>query len=359
MKTDLKIYDRFLEAVDAGEKGLNKGLPMGLTRLSRFLNGIQKKRYDLIFASEGTGKSAFVSSAYVMSPYEYWYTKKPDIDLHIRWYSLEVDAVSVMGKMVAWKIFNDCRILTDTSSIFSKGNNKIPSLIKRKTTEYKDYFDKMSERVKIIDRTMSPDDIKKDVYDFARERGHFYKDRDGNLRYSPKNKKEHVIIITDTLGNLKVKSVEGTYSKKGTIDYYSAICRDGFRNTLEYSTVNVMHSNRSISSTDRARFGEIFPSKSDIKDSSQPSADANTVVAIFNPLEYANPKNDLYRFGGYDCKEMGERARFLGILKNREGGNNKRLGMLFLGEAGYFEELKPPGQMSPEDYELIKKYQKL
>ena len=55
-----KNYDNFLKEVDRGLKGLNKGLPMSLPKLEAIIGGIQRKRYDLIFAESGVGKSSFV-----------------------------------------------------------------------------------------------------------------------------------------------------------------------------------------------------------------------------------------------------------------------------------------------------------
>ena len=53
-------YGDFLKEVDRGLKGLNKGLPMSLPKLESIIGGIQRKRYDLIFAESGVGKSSFV-----------------------------------------------------------------------------------------------------------------------------------------------------------------------------------------------------------------------------------------------------------------------------------------------------------
>ena len=54
------IFNKFTNEVDRGLKGLNKGLPMGLERLESIIGGIQRKRYDLVFAESGVGKSSFV-----------------------------------------------------------------------------------------------------------------------------------------------------------------------------------------------------------------------------------------------------------------------------------------------------------
>jgi hypothetical protein len=195
--------------------------------------------------------------------------------------------------------------------------------------------------------------------DFAKSRGYFKKDERGLLTYVPYNTNEHVIIITDTLGNLKVENVDGRYDKKGTIDYHSANSAHIYRNMLGYTVCNVAHSNRKVSDVNRARFAEIFPNKDDIKDSSQPSADANTVLTIFNPEDYRNSNNNLSRFMNYKIDLIGNRFRAIGVLKNREGDNNKRVGMMFLGENGYFQELPRSTDITDQDYNAITSLKKV
>lgn len=350
----MTMFKQFKQAVYEGKSGGNIGLPLGLTRLEKYTYGIQKKRYDLIFAAEGVGKSAFVTSTYIMTPYQHVINHAPSIDLKIRLYSLEIDAVSVIAKMVSWKLYEDKRILIAPSVILSKDRfNKIPKEIEDYIDELEPFFEEMFNHITIIDKAMTPDMIKEDVMAFAKDRGDFYTDDDGIVRYKPHNPNEHVIIITDTLGNLKLQQHGNRLDKKGTIDTHSSYCRDIYRNRLGYTVVNVAHSNRGISGMDRARYGEIFPQKDDVKDSSQPANDANLVIAIFNPTDYMNPNNNLSNFMGYKVPKFNDRFRAVGILKNRNGPNNKRVGTLFLGECGYFTEIKRSDLMTENDYTFV------
>lgn len=348
-------YDQFKQSVHDGERGGNKGIPMGMPRLGYLINGIQKKRYDLLFSSEGVGKSSFVTNSYVLNPYEWYVKNNPKIDLQILWFSLEVDLISILSKAFCWKMYKESSVLTSPNVIQSKGDYKIPSIAKNKIVEYEPYFQKMLQRVHIIDAPMSPDDIKNYVENFASHRGYYKKDSNGVVRYIPHNPNEHIIVIVDTIGNMKIQNVDGRFDKKGTIDYHSSLCRDIYRNRMGYTVCNVAHSNRSISGMDRAKYGEIFPNKDDIKESSQPSADANTVIALFNPMDHLNSNNALDKFMGYDIGQLRDRFRAVGILKNREGPSNKRVGCLYLGENGYFQELPPPDQMQAQYYDFINK----
>jgi len=52
------LFDKFREEVDRGLKGLNKGIPTGISKLDKVLNGLDRGVYYTIFSEGGTGKSS-------------------------------------------------------------------------------------------------------------------------------------------------------------------------------------------------------------------------------------------------------------------------------------------------------------
>jgi replicative DNA helicase len=351
-------YKKFFNKVDKGIQGYNKGLPMGFPKLEDYIAGIQKARYDVIFAESGVGKSSFVWYAYVMYPYEYCYKNKGKIkdSLKIRLYSLEVSAEEVIAKLVALKLFIDYGIIVDSKYIFSKGDNKLDSALYKKIKELSSYFDEMFQHITIIDRPMSPSQIRQDVLNFAASVGKLEEDDDGKFKFTPNDSNQTVIIITDTVGNLKVESHNGNTSVKTTIDLHSSNCRDIYRNQLGFSCVNVSHSNRSMDDINRVKYGELFPKISDIKETNMLAQDANLVMALFDPMNHINPNNNLDKFMDYDIFKFKNRFRAIGILKNREGENNKRVGLLYIGECGYFQELPNGKQITAEQYNKVSSF---
>lgn len=351
-------YKKFFNKVDKGIQGYNKGLPMGFPKLEDYIAGIQKARYDVIFAESGVGKSSFVWYAYVMYPYEYCYKNKGKIkdSLKIRLYSLEVSAEEVIAKLVALKLFIDYGIIVDSKYIFSKGDNKLDSALYKKIKELSSYFDEMFQHITIIDRPMSPSQIRQDVLNFAASVGKLEEDDDGKFKFTPNDSNQTVIIITDTVGNLKVENHNGNTSVKTTIDLHSSNCRDIYRNQLGFSCVNVSHSNRSMDDINRVKYGELFPKISDIKETNMLAQDANLVMALFDPMNHINPNNNLDKFMDYDIFKFKNRFRAIGILKNREGENNKRVGLLYIGECGYFQELPNGKQITAEQYNKVSSF---
>lgn len=351
-------FDELLEEVEYGKKGVNKGLSMGLPKLYTAIDGIQRRRYDLLFGAEGSGKSGLAWMNFIMFPYlDYVENRsKHNYDYQVRLYSLEVSRKRVLAKMFCWYLYQKKGVLIDVKHLLSVGDNEIHPDVEKYMKMYKNFFKDMDKHITIIDQEMTPSQLKADVVAFAKRRGTFGKRiRKGveEITYTPYDPNEMVSIITDTLGNLSLEAVGGMMGKKPTIDLHSTNCRYTYRNQLGYHVLNVTHSNRDIDNIQRVRYGEIFPKKGDILDSGQPARDANLVICIFNPNEYRNPNNTLDKFLGYEIPTLKERFRSIGILKSRDGDNFKKIGLQFLGEIGNFTEMKPSREMTNKDYARI------
>lgn len=339
-------FNDFLQHVEKGKKGYNKGLSMGMPRLEKYTSGIQKSTYYILFSSEGVGKSSFAINSFICNPYLESLEKGTDVT--IRYYSLEMSKIKVISKIVSWFLYHDLRVMISPTTLMSMGDRQIPKIAENYMKEKEEFFDKMFEKVHIIDKPLSPSEIKRDVQQFAASRGSI-----NELEYLPNNENEHVILIFDTLSNLKLESNGNRNDEKGTVDLHSAFSRDIYRNKFNYSVCNVMHSNRNMSSMNRARYGDIAPKKEDIITSSKPSQDANMVLALFNPYELMNANNSLAKYRGYDIPRLKGRHRSVYLLKNRFGDNNKALNMLYIGESGYFREMNKAADMTEDHYKYV------
>lgn len=349
----MTTYNDFKKDISFGKKGSFRGLKMGLPKLEYFTYGVQKAKYFVLFGPEASGKSSLAINSFICNPYLDFINNKPNIDLRIKYYSLEVDRVEATAKIVSWFLYNMYGILSSPSTLLSRGNRLIPEHIEKIIDNNDDFFNKVFDRVEIIDEPLTPSAIKQDINKFALSRGKIVKDKRGLNKYVPDNPNEHVIVIFDTLSNLSLESEGGNVSKKSTIDLHSKNCRHLYRNLYKYTVCNVMHSNRDLSSSNRARYSEISPKKEDIIDSSRPSQEANIVIAVFSPMEYMNSNNNLSKYSGYDIPKLGNRFRSIILLKNRDGDNMKRIGTMFLGECGYYKEIVSSTKITEQDYNYI------
>lgn len=323
-----------------------RGLSMGLPNFERYIYGIRKRSYHVLFASEGVGKTSFFINSYVCNPIID--AIKKGVDVTVRIYSMEVEALDIKAKIMSWLLYHRLGLITSPAQLLSRVEGfKIDEGLEKNIDFVGPLYDNLISKITIIDMPMNPDQIKKDIENFANTRGVFSIDDLGVTRYTPNNPNEHVILIFDTLGNLDGASSSGTI--KPIIDLHSKHSRHLYRNTLGYTVCNVMHSNRGQYDIQRSRFGELGPNKGDIKDSNQPAQDANVVIALFNPNDLANEKNGLTNFMGYQHVRFKDRFRAIYLLKNRDGVNNKRSATMYIGECGTFMPIPAPDRL-PEDF---------
>jgi VCBS repeat-containing protein len=366
------MYNEFWKSFRDGLQGKNKGLPIGFPKLEKHLNGVHRGRYYTVFSEGGTGKSSFVWSTFIIGPLDHMIKfnrsikNNPDLteeekeerkmSVKIKLYSLEVVRREVIAKMVCLKIYRDYGLIVSADYILNRIEDyKVSKFIMYLIQSYKTYFEWLEKEgyLEIIDTPKTPSAIRRDIDVYAHQNGEFTRDAKGDLHYTANNPNEYVVIITDTVGNLTIENVNGKTSTKSTIDLHSANCRYFFRDCLNYIPINISHSNRSMSDPNRARMGEVFPKMSDIKETGMLEQDSSVVMTIFNPMNHLMTNKKLEKFMGYDITKLQERFRCLGILKNRHGGVNNRVGLLFVGENGHFEELPRSVEMTALSYQKI------
>lgn len=368
----MTMYAEFWKSFRDGLQGKNKGLPIGFPKLEKHLNGVHRGRYYTVFSEGGTGKSSFVWSTFIIGPLDYMinYNRKlkndsklteaekadKKLSVKIKLYSLEVVRREVIAKMVCLKIYREYGLIVSADYILNRIEDyQVSRFITYLIQSYKAYFEWLEneEYLEIIDTPKTPSAIRKDLDLFAQKNGSFKRNAKGDLHYTANNPNEYVVVITDTVGNLTTEAVNGKTSTKATIDLHSANCRYFLRDCLNYIPINISHSNRSMNDPNRARAGEVYPKMSDIKETGMLEQDSSVVMTIFNPMNHLTTNKKLEKFMGYDIKKLGERFRCLGILKNRHGGVNQRVGLLFVGENGHFEEFPRSFEMSNLDYQKI------
>ena len=346
--TKIKIWDNLKEEIERGKKGYNVGLTMGFERLTKHVCNIQQGRYDTIGGATGTGKTAFVDSAYVFHPYDYIRTKGSFYKLEIIYYSLEIEPTVKLAKFVARKIWEDHGILTNVNQIYSKGNYKVPREVSNLLSSYEDYFNEMQENTLFFRNSLNPNYLYKDLMGYAEARGKFIKNKDGIvLQYIPKNPHLITLVIIDHIGLIDGNK-EDQGNKKKAIDRASKILVY-FRNMCKFSPVVVSQFNRGIEGMDRKENDAQEPQLSDFKDTGATQEDANTVMALFHPFKYG-----METHRGYPIIKLQRNYRSNHILKNRDGMADLVVGMHFLGEVGKFKEL-PRAKELAENPQLLSK----
>lgn len=345
------MLEGVVKEVDRGREGLNKGFPMGFPRLIEHIPDIQKGTSYLIFGESGSGKSAFVDTAYVFNPLD-WYLKNKDntnLKIKILYYSLEISKDRLLLKQITRKIYIDTGLLLDVNYILSRGKHRIRQEHYELVLKYCKYFEQLSEYLIIKDNSTSnhPYAIYRDLWNYSEEVGTYEKNADGIItNYKEKDPNLYTVIITDHLG---LVPPEKGADKKTTMDKLSSH-QVLFRNRCKFTFANLMQVNRSVNDIDRIKLQKekFFLSLADIKNSGNPAEDCDTAIGIFNPNNY-----EFNNYRGYNITRLKDRSRFLNIVKNRDGEAHKSLGLLFLGEVGFFKEFPHAVDMTNDIYDSI------
>jgi hypothetical protein len=337
--------------VDKGLNDLNRGIPMGFDRLTRYV-GIRKGMFYLIGGNTGSGKTSFIDDAFVLNPVD-WALSKEGVASGIKmkvWYrSMERSRTYKMAKWVSRKIFLDQGITIPVSKLLG-WNEKMTKDEHDLFLCYRDYIEQLSEIVTIIDGPENPVGIAKELKAYAEANGTIEQLDKWNKIYIPNDPTQITMVILDHIGLLKTTKDQPT--KKDAIDKMSDELRFA-RDFYGYSPVVVSQFNRSISNPMRIKNGDVEPQLEDFAESSSTQNDADVVMALFDPMRYkvADPS-------GYELEKLKDQYgakyfRSLRLIKNSYGSDDVRIGLAFLGELGIFKELPRKKDITDEDYQSI------
>ena len=351
MSEDLHIIkSNFWKEVERGKQGLNEGLPMGFNRLTNVICNVQHGRYDLWGGGTGTGKSSAVLDAYVINPIEYILANPNNpLKIKVKYYNLEMATMPLMAKLMARRVFeqSDGKYLLSVNKIFGRGNYRLSNEESRLLGEAQDYFDTLTDYVEFVDGSVSPLFIYKDLLALANEIGKIRKKDDGYWSFTPNDPILIVVVVIDHIGLITPNKDHGGNKKKAIDDLSEILIK--FRNRCGFSPVVVSQFNRSIEGMDRKSNSHPDPQLSDFKDSGNPAQDADTVIALFNPIRHR-----LQNHNGYDMNTFGSFYRGISVLKNRDGLDNVDIAMGFIGAIGKLKELPTMDEINAKP-ELLKK----
>lgn len=373
----ISVFDQAINSIEAGRRGLNEGLSHGLNRLTEFIPGVQRGNLYLIGGMTSSGKSALGMSMFVNHPYEDWaHTNKRNMfKLKIFVWSMEIAKDILLTKFLCRRIYMDHGKLVDINFVLSRGKNRVSQEIYDLVRSYREYYANFEDIVTIMGAA-TPDSIRQTLLNYYHAHGHVtYKpvtipprnstERPRTMevfdRYVPDAGYEnlYVIALFDHMNIIKRGVSEGRLmSKKEAIDKVVETAVD-FGNDYKLTTAMLQQINRSIE--DDARQGrqgksaQINIQMSDFKESGDTTDAAHFVLAINHPQRWENQTE----YKGYDLRMLKDRARFLTVLKNRDGNVDVGVALQFLGEIGAFKELPPAQDMTQQmylDLQNIRKY---
>jgi hypothetical protein len=341
----MKQSNEFLDKIDRGRLGLNKGYPGGLPRLDAKIYNIQPGKMISIVGSPKSAKTYFMLYRYILSP---WISGVRNIKWFL--FTLEVDKAQIIARMTSFFLYRRFGIRISASKLFSMGDYKVDdNLYSKIKVVLEQDIEPLLEHVEIIEDTSvsNPTGINKYVGRYLENNGEF-KFRDFQTTdefnnpvvkkrlesYVKNDPNQEVFIIIDSLGLMKK---ENGMNKKDNIDRWIDDYGVKLRNICGCSIINIHHLNRSISGVDRYKLtgNQLQPTIDDIKDTAALGETSDMVIALFNPNVYGHIDEHF----GYRLGDWKGSYRSLHVLASRYTDMGLNSALIFDYESGTFLEL--------------------
>lgn len=351
----------FVSRIKEGIEGKYEGLSNGFNRLNNHIFGLQRACYTLIGGLSGSAKTTLVDFILINALQD---AESKNIPINIFYYSYEIDEISKKANWLSVLIYMKYNITITPQKIKGMGKLRLTDneleLVNSELPELEKLFNKINWRWE----SQNPTGLYKEWWTFMSERGKFeyepYEDENGVkknriVKYTLNNVDEYNIVILDHIALLKLERGFELKQNLDKLSEYSVNCR----NLFGMSFIYLQQFNDGLSSIERQKFKgvDISPQQTDFKDSRNPYIDADVVLGIMNAH-----KMDMEKCLGYNINvdkgeyNLRDNFRMLKVIKNRIGRDNIALGLLFLPQAGQFEELPNPKDITKLE---IDKYNKL
>jgi len=350
----------FEERIQAGLDGKYQGLNNGLGRINKYIFGVQRACYTLLGGLSGSAKTTLVDFILINALED---AMSKNIPINIFYYCLEIDEASKRANWLSVLIYKKYDIIISPETIKGLGDNRLTEDQLKIVTDELPNLNILFSKITWFFEATNPTGVYHTIWKHMEGRGTFekegYTDSDGKpqfriIRFVPHNSEEYNIVVGDHLALFKTERGFTLKQNLDKLSEYSITLRNLFKITFFW----LQQFNQGLSSVERSKYKgvDISPQQSDFKDSTTPYADADIVLGLMNAYQM-----DMDICLGYNInkKDNGyslyNRFRMLKVVKNRLSRDNVKIGLLFLAEAGSFEELPKPTDITQADKDRYNK----
>lgn len=332
--------DLLFDKINTGREGKNIGLKTGIEKLDKYIGGIQRGVYTLIFGLSGAGKSA-------VALYMIYRTLRdnPEKDIKYIYFSLEMSSELLLAKLMCLYMYEEFGVIISYTELMSW-----EEILSDEKYEYiqksRAWLSEISEKLLIFDKALTAKSFYRTVKGLLSEWGTFTKSADGRRElYQKDNPDQYVIVVVDHVGLCVPETGSSKKQEIDTISQYAV----GLRERCQVSFFMLQQENRNSSNMDRRKMDMTECSSEDLKDTGNTYNDCEICIGVYHPL-----KHKLKTHRGYpiicdssaDFKGLRDRYRSLCLIKNRLGVSDRLIPVNFIGEIGYYRNLPKPEEIS-------------
>lgn len=352
----MSLFNEYIiEPVKDGLENPNKGIPIPMTKLSKYTNHIERGQYTVIGGKPTSGKSALMDYIYMINVYKWWRSKGYDDTgskikypdrppLKMFYFNMKTKPHVKWQKWVCLYLKLEHGLVIDIPTLTGKVGKlyELDQIIVDQITKAREFFEEFeAEVMTVIHKPQQPSSIFNRIYEYMLTIGHI--DQSGKYTLDAEYEGQLVYVYIDNTRYL-VSESDGfqTMDEKGLnkkINAYAITLSKDFN-----VNINIIIPNRT---TVMNRVKESEPTYKELGVFAE-SADLGLIT--YNPYNENNNK-----FLGYPVEATvirgKHRLRTITVVRNPIGLENVTVGAFFLGECGYFTEAPHPTQ--EEDFDNV------
>lgn len=340
----MTITESLFKEIDLGRKGRLQGYSMGLPKTESIMDGVTRRTMTVLASGTGQGKSSFILYSYVYRPLM---EHLDDDNFYVSYFSLEMPATVVFGKLLSTYIFEKYNKRLSITEILSrkKGyilNDENYELVR----DCIDWLNKIESKIHVYDKSLNADKLYAILMQKLEQFGEFEETENRKI-YKPKNPDLLYEVVIDHVGLLRPSNGR---NKKGEIDTTVSYLVT-LRNMCNISPTLIQQINREQSNIERFKAGRTGIQLSDLKETGDTTDAAEVVIALYGPN-----RDKLNTYRGYDVKKLGDHIRIIQILKTRFGSADIEIAVNYHGDINEWKELPLPNEIYDYDKYLTPDY---
>lgn len=337
-------------------------LPLPFERFRDEWPGIEQEQYIVFTAGTKVGKTQISSYICLYQTLNYAFEHPTQCNVDILYFPLEESIQRIYQRYMSYLLYKfdgyrlSPRDLRSTSADYPLPEEALELLRSEKYQERLRYFD---EHVHFNNTDTNPTGILRVCERFAKSVG-IYKSRkiksgDGSGRevdefvsYELSNPNQYTIVFVD---HLRLLDTEKGFTQKQTIDKFSEYALKYMRDRYHQTVVAIQQQAFETEGLEAIKQKRMEPSLSGLGDSKYTSQDANIIIGLFDPHQFGLPSWMGYKIQDADGTGLRTNARFMRLIRGRDGEQGGVCPLFFDGAVCDFEELP-----RPDDVNAISKY---
>lgn len=325
------MIKNFLDKIESGRKGENKGLFTGLDKLDKTIHGIQPGWAYTIGGDTGSGKSSLGLYSMLYSPFMEMITKGKD-NVHFLLFSFEMPSDTILSKLLGLYLYEKENKIISIENMFSF-EKKISDKDYEAIIKASDFLEKIKAHFTIADKRMNAKTVIEITRSWTEKFGIYKQISNTKETYTLNDPNTRLIVYID---HVSLLTYSGQKTLKQEID---EMCNELIycKNKCKLSICFIQQLNRGFKDMARrtANKGSYYNIQlSDFADSSGPTQASEVVISIFFPF-----REKMAECQKYNIEILRDRFRLLTILKNRWGVSDRALSTGFYGEVNLWKQL--------------------